>query len=207
MQHTVLRSTAAAAAAVIALGWGGPAAMSAGPGAGQGATDVATTAYRMRMAGRIHEAAAFLREQLPADAGGPRAQFELARIEFLAAMARSRKGWSGKGRPPIPDFGPAARAIERAIAADSGKAQYPYWAGVIGVYTAIAEAHGEHAEERVPEALRGSADAFERAVQLEPGMTKPRGQYGGTWRTSLRRWRRCAPVPGAGCLASSSRKA
>ena len=146
--------------------------------------NIATKAFELRMAGRVKEAMELLEKAVAANPGNGPAQFELARGHFYTTMdsvGRTEGTLKQKQKAMKDKLRLAQKAIEKAIKADPANPRYHYWAGKIGTYNTVYDAHFVWTMPAVPIRSINAIKSYEKAIMLKPDFYQARHELIGLY--------------------------
>ena len=146
--------------------------------------NVAAQAFELRMAGRVNEAIELLEKAVAADPENGPAQFELARDYFSTTMdsvERTEGTLKQKQKAMKDRLRSAQKAIEKAIKADSDNPRFHYWAGKIGTYSTVYDAHFIWTMPAVPLRSIDAIKSYEKAIKLKPDFYQARDELIGLY--------------------------
>jgi len=146
--------------------------------------NIAMEAFELRIAGRIDEAMVLLEKAVAANPGNGPAQFELARVHFcttMDAVGQTEGTLKQKQKAMKAKLKLAQKAIERAIKADPANPRYHYWAGKIGTYLTVYDAHFIMTMPAVPVRSINFIKSYEKAIMLKPDFYRARHELIGLY--------------------------
>jgi len=150
-----------------------------------GSADVAREAFELRMVGKIAQAKELLQKEVSDNPENGPAQFELARIHFFTTMdsvAQTEGTLKQKQKAMKDKLRSAQKAIEKAVRADPGNPRYHYWAGKIGTYLAVYDAHFIITMPAVPFRSINFIKSYEKAIKLKPDFYRARHELIGLYK-------------------------
>lgn len=146
--------------------------------------DVALQAFELRMAGRVDEAIELLEKAVDENSENGPVQFELARVHFRTTMdsvGRTEGTLKQKQKAMKNKLKLAQKAIEKAIKADPANPRYHYWAGKIGTYLTVYDAHFIWTMPAVPIRSINFLKSYEKAIMLKPDFYRARHELIGLY--------------------------
>ena len=146
--------------------------------------NIAMEAFELRIAGRVDEAMVLVEKAVAANPGNGPAQFELARVHFCTTMdsvGRTEGTLKQKQKAMKAKLRLAQRAIEKAIKADPANPLYHYWAGKIGTYLTVYDAHFITTMPAVPIRSINFIKSYEKAIMLKPDFYRARHELIGLY--------------------------
>ncbi|MFH1614407.1 MAG: tetratricopeptide repeat protein [Planctomycetota bacterium] len=146
--------------------------------------DIAIQAFELRMEGRVDEAMELLEKTVAANPENAPAQFELARVHFCTTMdsvGRTEGTLKQKQKAMKDKLRFAQKAIEQAVKADPDNPRYHYWAGKIGTYNAVYDAHFIWTMPAVPIRSINFIKSYEKAIMLKPDFYQARHELIGLY--------------------------
>lgn len=146
--------------------------------------NVAMRAFELRMAGQVAEAIELLEKAVAANPANGPAQFELARVHFYTTMdsvERTEGTLKQKQKAMKDKLRSAKKAIEKAIKADPANPRYHYWAGKIGTYNVVYDAHFIWTMPMVPIHSGSVIKSYEKAIKLKPDFYQARQELIGLY--------------------------
>jgi len=133
--------------------------------------NVAMRAFELRIVGKAAEATELLKKAVAANPANGPAQFELARNHFSTTMdtvEQTEGTLKQKQEAMKKKLRLAEKAIEKAIKADAANPRYHYWAGKIGTYITVYDAHFVWTMPAVPVHSIDAIKSYEKAIMLKP---------------------------------------
>jgi tetratricopeptide (TPR) repeat protein len=133
--------------------------------------NIASQAFELRTTGHTEEAIDLLTRTIAEDTGNARSQFELARCYFWTMMHGTESGdltLKQKQQAMKGKLLSSKKAIQKAIKTDPENARYHFWAGIIGTYNAIYDAHSIWTIPSLPFDSIATFNNYEKAVKLKP---------------------------------------
>ena len=146
--------------------------------------NVATRAFELRMAGQAGETIELLEKAVAANPKNGPAQFELARSHFCTTMdsvGHTEGTLKQKQKAMKEKLRSAQEAIEKAIKADPDNPRYHYWAGKIGTYNTVYDAHFIWTMPAVPLRSINAIKSYEKAIKLNPDFYQARHELIGLY--------------------------
>jgi tetratricopeptide (TPR) repeat protein len=138
---------------------------------------IAVQAFELRMSGRVKQATELLEKEVAANPQNAAALFELGRDYFYTMMdsvERTGGTLEQKQKAMKDKLRSAQKAIEKAIKTDPDNARYHYWAGVIGMYNLVYDAHFIWTMPAMPFDSRNMMASYEKAIDLKPDFHQAR---------------------------------
>ncbi|MFC1676362.1 hypothetical protein ACFL3G_04790 [Planctomycetota bacterium] len=145
---------------------------------------VAMQAFELRMAGNVDKAIELLKKAVAEYPGNGPAQFELARDYFCTLMDRvehTEGTLKQRKKAMKKQLTLAEKAIKKAVKADPANPRYHYWAGRIGTYNVVYDAHSIWTMPAVPVDSINVIKSYEKAIMLKPDFHQARQELMGLY--------------------------
>lgn len=146
--------------------------------------NIATQAFELRIEGKVDEALKLLEKAVATNPADGPAQFELARVHFCTTMdtvGETEGTLKQKQKAMKSKLTLAQKAIEKAIKADPANPRYHYWAGKIGTYLTVYDAHFITTMPAVPIRSINFLKSYEKAIKLKPDFYRARKELIGLY--------------------------
>jgi tetratricopeptide (TPR) repeat protein len=138
---------------------------------------IATQAFELRMTGQVEKAMKILEAEAAANPKNAEALFELSRDRFCTIMndVEGSEGTLKQKQKAMKDkLQSAQKAIKQAIKADPDNARYHYWAGIIGMYNLVYDAHFIWTMPAMPFDSSNMMASYEKAIDIKPDFHQAR---------------------------------